>query len=239
MPRKKQALTFLGALTVKILRGVPADVAGWLVRAVLDWTEDGKLPEEIPPECLGAWIAIRDESERICEVRRQFADAGRAGGEANGKRIESEREAKGKRTESECEAKGKQDEDEEKKGKNNPKNPEGPDSCARVREAGGPSSSTSLPSESEKLCTSDFPRWARAQKDAVTVALAAAGEGRDKRRVYGSFVKKCGRALFLDIVCSFQAELAAGERPENPGAALVARLKEGAEAHAAMEAIAQ
>jgi hypothetical protein len=78
-----------------------------------------------------------------------------------------------------------------------------------------------------------------AQKDAVTVALAAAGEGRDKRRVYGSFVKKCGRALFLDIVCSFQAELAAGERPENPGAALVARLKEGAEAHAAMEALAQ
>ena len=98
MPRKKQGLTFLGALTVKILRGVPADVAGWLVRAVLDWTEDGKLPEEIPPECLGAWIAIRDESERICEARRQFADAGRAGAEkTNGERAANERRTNGER----------------------------------------------------------------------------------------------------------------------------------------------
>jgi hypothetical protein len=279
MPRKKQELVFLGALTVKILRGVSPEVSGWLVRALLDWTEDGNLPETIPPECLGAWIAIRDESERVCDARRQFVDAGRAGADktngeraanarrtdseraangrqtdgeraangrqtdgeraANGRQTDGERAANGRQTDGERAANARQDEDEEKKGENKPKSSEGLDSSARVREAGGPSSSTSLPSESKRLLTSDFPRWAMAQKDAVTVALAAAGEGRDKRRVYGSFVKKCGRALFLDIVCSFQAELAAGERPENPGAALVARLKEGAEAHAAMEALAQ
>lgn len=246
MPRKKQELVFLGALTVKILRGVPPEVSGWLVHALLDWAEDGALPETIPPECLGAWIAIRDESERVCDARRQFVDAGRAGADktngeraANARRTDSESAANGRRTNGERTANERQDEDEENKGENKPKNSEGLESCARVREAGGPSSSTSLPSEDKRLLTSDFPRWAMAQKDAVTVALAAAGEGRDKRRVYGSFVKKCGRALFLDIVCSFQAELAAGERPENPGAALVARLKEGAEAHAAMEALAQ
>ena len=91
MPRAKQQTAFLGDVTVKILHGVPVEQAGWLIKALVSWIEDGHEPigDEIPPECLGSWIAIRDESVRINESRKQQSEAGRIGGKAKGKRTES------------------------------------------------------------------------------------------------------------------------------------------------------
>lgn len=99
MPRAKQQTTFLGDVTVKILHGVPVEQAGWLIKALVSWIEDHHEPvgDEIPPECLGSWIAIRDESVRIHESRKQQSEAGRIGGKAKGKRTESEPEANSER----------------------------------------------------------------------------------------------------------------------------------------------
>ena len=85
MPRAKQQTAFLGDLTVKILHGVPVEQAGWLIKALVVWIEDKREPtcDEIPPECLGAWIAIRDESVRIHESMH----------ESEGKRSEAGRVA--------------------------------------------------------------------------------------------------------------------------------------------------
>ncbi len=80
--------------------------------------------------------------------------------------------------------------------------------------------------------SSDFGTWARMQGDPVEVALAASGEGDEKRRSYGARLAKLravkgkeeGARLFVEECAAFVAEVAAGEPVRNKGAALNKRL---------------
>ena len=114
MPRAKIEAAFLGWQTVRILAGVPDKQAAWLIKAICAWILEDNEPDGIPSDCIGSWIAIRDESVRIHEARKQHIDAGRSGGLANGKRTESEGEANasegeanGKRRDTKIESKSK------------------------------------------------------------------------------------------------------------------------------------
>lgn len=79
----------------------------------------------------------------------------------------------------------------------------------------------------------DFAAWAFSRGDAVKVALAAAGEKPEKSGVYGQRLKEltakfgrdAARKKFVEECVRFKAEIDAGERVGNPGAALVTRLK--------------
>ena len=70
------------------------------------------------------------------------------------------------------------------------------------------------------------------QNDPVEVALAASGEGDEKRRSYGAHLAKLravkgkeeGARLFVEECAAFKAEIAAGEPVRNKGAALNKRL---------------
>ena len=72
----------------------------------------------------------------------------------------------------------------------------------------------------------------------MDVALEVTGEPPAKRRVYGARLKLLGRDRFLDTVCTFRAEVAAGESVRNLGAALTQRLNEAVEAKDAIGRIA-
>jgi len=123
---------------------------------------------------------------------------------------------------------GEEDEDGEKKQKRNPK-------IEVARETRAPSSGTSVLNPSQ---SSDFGTWAQLQEDPVTVALAAAGEGKGSARVFGSLLKdfralrgkEDGTRLFVEECVSFEAEIRAGEEVRNKGAALVSRLSARREA---------
>lgn len=98
MPRAKQQTAFLGEQTVRILLAVPQKQAGWLIHALCDWIENDREPDpaKIPPACIGAWVAIRDESIRIHESRKQLAAAGKEGAKVtNGKGAANERQTDG------------------------------------------------------------------------------------------------------------------------------------------------
>ena len=82
----------------------------------------------------------------------------------------------------------------------------------------------------ERAREEDFAAWAWAITDPVDAALAATGEGPDKKRLYGARLKDLGRRGFLSIVTAFKAERDAGEEPVNPGAALNKRLTAAAAA---------
>lgn len=80
MPRAKMETAFVGWQTLRILAGVPDAQAAWLVKALCAWILEDKEPSDIPVECIGAWIAIRDESVRIHESRQIDIDNGKKGG---------------------------------------------------------------------------------------------------------------------------------------------------------------
>ena len=61
-------------------------------------------------------------------------------------------------------------------------------------------------------------------------ALDVTGEPPAKRRVYGARLKLLGRDRFLETVCTFRAEVEAGETVRNLGAALTKRLNDAIEA---------
>ena len=73
---------FLGFTTLRILNGVPAEQAGWIIKALTRWILDKQEPNlaEIPPECIGSWIAIREESVNIADRKKELAAFGRSGG---------------------------------------------------------------------------------------------------------------------------------------------------------------
>lgn len=82
------------------------------------------------------------------------------------------------------------------------------------------------PVSTDGMKAANYSAWAAMQKDPVDVALDATGEPPAKRRVYGARLKLLGRDRFLDTVCTFRAEVAAGESVRNLGAALTQRLNE-------------
>ena len=239
MPRTKQKVAFLGEQTVRILLGVPQKQAGWLIRALCDWIENDREPQNVPADCIGSWIAIHDESVRIHDSRRQQIEAGRAGAEkTNGERAAKGRRKSGERTANDGEraAKGRQDKDisasadisaVEKK-----------EDINRRPQTAVPQTRTPAREDAARIKATSYDTWAQMQDDPVDVALDATGEGPEKRKVYGARLRKLGRDRFLETVCAFRAEVAAGEPVRNTGAALTKRLNDAADAKAAMEAIA-
>lgn len=232
MPRPKQKTAFLGEQTVRILLGVPLSQAGWLIHALCDWIENHREPtrDETPDDCIGSWIAIRDESVRIHESRKQQTEAGRSGGKANPKRTASEPEANPQRTANEPATNGNQEEEMKTKKENISSDVRCPD-VARER-ASRPSSigvghrssvdsSIRIPSPSE-----NFVVWAKLQEDPVDVAMCATGEtDKRARRTYGAQLKRLGRERFVELVCDFHSTLAE-EPPRNKGATLTAFLRD-------------
>ena len=212
MPRAKQKTAFLGEQTVRILLGVPLSQAGWLIHALCDWIENDREPtrDETPDDCVGAWIAIHDESVRIHESRKQQADAGQAGGkrtQANAKRTESEREANGNQ-----EKEGDEDEDKE------------PILRTESEVAGKPASASASASVFTDLDSFDW--FTLPERALVDRALALIGEEGNARMA--GRLRKARRILglpaFREVLATFDSELRAGEVPANKGATLNARL---------------
>lgn len=74
-----------------------------------------------------------------------------------------------------------------------------------------------------------------AEKDAVTLAVAVTG---DRKMTSRRFWRKCvhgNEAAFREELFKFRREIAAGEVPDNPGAAFTARIKPLADNGAAKE----
>ena len=115
MPRAKLETAFIGRYTLAALDAAPDAAFLWLGRALFAWILRDELPQEVPPEHVAAWTMIREESANIHDARKQFADAGRKGGEANA----SERKRKeanaseGKRTETKKEKEMKKEMEKE------------------------------------------------------------------------------------------------------------------------------
>lgn len=223
MPRAKLQTAFLGEQTVKILLAVPLKQAGWLIHALCDWIENDRKPESIPPNCIGAWVAIEDESIRIHESREQLRTNGAHGGrptKTNGNQTETKSEPNGNQAETKMKTKIE----------NISSDVRCPD-VARER-ASRPSSvgvglrssvdsSIRIPSPSE-----NFVVWAKMQEDPVDVAMCATGEtDKRARRTYGAQLKRLGRERFVELVCDFHSTLA-DEPPRNKGATLTAFLRD-------------
>ena len=105
MPRAKIETAFLGAYTVAALDAAPEPIAGALIKRLVAWILRDELPADLAPELRAPWAIIEEESRNIHASRKQQIEAGRKGGEANGKRKESEREANAKRTETKSKSK--------------------------------------------------------------------------------------------------------------------------------------
>ena len=238
--------SFLGAITLRILHDLPQDDAGWLIRALAEWILDDKLPEEadVPPECLGAWIAIREESKAIHETWKIKAEAGRKGGLAKSSR-RKQALAKPSKTKQTC-SKTKQTEADAYETKHlararstdNGSTVDRKEDLNRSPLSAVPPLRAQASDDADRIKATSYDAWAKMQEDPVDVALDATGEGPEKRRVYGARLRKLGRDRFLETVCAFRAEVAAGEPVRNAGAALTKRLNDAADAKAAMEAIA-
>ena len=216
MPRAKQKTAFLGEQTVRILLGVPLSQAGWLIHALCDWIENDREPtrEETPDDCVGAWIAIHDESVRIHESRKQQADAGRAGAD----KTNGERAANARRTNGERAANGRQEiEGDEEKEKE-------PILRTETEVAGKPASVSDSASVFTDLDSFDF--FTLNDRDLVARALEMVGESGNARMA--GRLRKAKRLLglpaFREVLATFDAELRAGEVPANKGATLNARL---------------
>lgn len=235
---------FLGFTTLRILDGVPEAQAGFLIKAVARWILEKREPEtaEIPPECLGAWIAIREESVAIHERKKELAAFGRSGGRPSKQPPEIAPEAgcgksQGKPRKADAkprQSQGKQDEDEDihTSGK--------PDVIDEGAAGGGASVRRSSGSTERGFSvdpSDDFRAWAATVRDPVEIALYVTGEARHgmARRTYGAALRTLGRERFVEEVDQFRAELDAGEIPRNRGAALTKRLSERAKAMAAVK----
>lgn len=214
MPRAKQKTAFLGEQTVRILLGVPLMQAGWLIHALCDWIENDREPtrEETPDDCIGAWIAIHDESVRIHESRKQQADAGRAGAD----KTNGERAANARRTNGERAANARQEEEEEKEEERDILRNESEVTRAR---AGKPASASVSDSE-------DIDFFSIRDASLVPAALflvREVGNARMRGRL-AKALRLLGAAEFRELLATFAAEIRAGEVPANPGATLNARL---------------
>lgn len=216
MPRAKQKTAFLGEQTVRILLGVPLSQAGWLIHALCDWIENDREPtrDETPDDCVGAWIAIHDESVRIHESRKQQADAGRAGADkTNGERAANARRTNGERAaNARQEIEGDEDEDRE------------PILRTESEVEGKPASVSASASVFTDLDSLDW--FTLPERALVDRALALIGEEGNARMA--GRLRKARRILglpaFRELLATFDAELRAGEVPANKGATLNARL---------------
>lgn len=216
MPRAKQKTAFLGEQTVRILLGVPLSQAGWLIHALCDWIENDREPtrDETPDDCVGAWIAIHDESVRIHESRKVLRDNGLLGGRPP---KETKGKPKGNQSETKVEPNGNQDiegdEDEEKEKVYSEPNPK-----ARATSA---SASASVFTDLDSFDWYTLPERALVER-----ALALIGEEGNARMA--GRLRKARRILglpaFRELLATFDSELRAGEVPANKGATLNARL---------------
>lgn len=217
MPRAKQKTAFLGEQTVRILLGVPLSQAGWLIHALCDWIENDREPtrDETPDDCVGAWIAIHDESVRIHESRKVLRDNGLLGGRPP---KETKGEPKGNQSETKVEPKGNQDiegdEDEDKE----------PILRTESEVAGKPASASASASVFTDLDSFDW--FTIPERALVDRALALIGEEGNARMA--GRLRKARRILglpaFRELLATFDSELRAGEVPANKGATLNARL---------------
>lgn len=92
-----------GAITLRLFRDLPMAQVGWLAVTWACYVDSGREPDDIPTENLGAWIAIKEESDRIRRLSELRAEFGRLGGSKP-----KQREASG--------SKPKQREPEERRG---------------------------------------------------------------------------------------------------------------------------
>lgn len=215
MPRAKQKTAFLGEQTVRILLGVPLSQAGWLIHALCDWIENDREPtsEETPDDCVGAWIAIHDESVRIHESRKVLRDNGLLGGRPP---KETKGEPKGNQSETKAEPNGNQDieGDEEKEGD-------------IIRNESEEKRATSVSASASVFTDLDsFDWYTLPERALVERALALIGEEGNARMA--GRLRKARRILglpaFREVLATFDSELRAGEVPANKGATLNARL---------------
>ena len=216
MPRAKQKTAFLGEQTVRILLGVPLSQAGWLIHALCDWIENDREPtrDETPDDCVGAWIAIHDESVRIHESRKVLRDNGLLGGRPP---KGTKGEPKGNQSETKVEPNGNQDiegdEDEEKE---------------KVYSEPNPKARATSVSDSASVFTDldSFDWFTLPERALVERALALIGEEGNARMA--GRLRKARRILglpaFRELLATFDSELRAGEVPANKGATLNARL---------------
>ena len=239
--------SFLGAITLRILHDLPQDDAGWLIRALAEWILDDKLPDDadIPTSCLGAWIAIREESKAIHETWKIKAEAGRKGGLAKSSR-RKQALAKPSKTKQTC-SKPKQTEAEAYETKHLVR--------ARSTDSGStvdrkedinrsplsavPQSRVQAREDADRIKETSFDTWAKMQDDPVSVALDVTKEPASKRGVYGKRLRVLGRERFIETVCAFRAEVEAGEVVRNRGAALTKRLNDAIEAMQAVGGLAR
>lgn len=253
MPSHLQT-AFLGFLTLRVLNGIPQDQAGWIIKALTRWILEKKEPEasEIPPECLGSWIAIREESVSIADRKKELAAFGRSGGRPASKPTENAPEkapdeSQGKPTKADekptkadakpTQSQGKQDRDRDRDISSVSSLPETEAEApvrvgapAREAVAGKPASDSVSDSASvfTRLFSEDPARAIAMTPDEhlVAAAMRIIGEPTNARmrgRV-SKFRRLCGADELRDILTAFAAEIAAGEVPANAGATFNARL---------------
>ena len=223
---------YLGAITLKLLHDLPVAQAGWLIHALAIWIVDGVEPEigKVPAKYLGSWLAVREESINIHNARKSRSDTRRNAAlarwnaneckpmqddaeECNAMQTDASRAPAKTKTKTKIYTDVSADADTSVR-------------ACDLRSAVSTDLLSSADSADEHLKETSYEVWARSQKDPVDVALDATGEPPAKRRVYGARLKLLGRDRFLDTVCTFRAEVAAGESVRNLGAALTQRLNE-------------
>ena len=223
-PLVRESFTFWRSFLDSIVRlQEPDQLAVFL--AIANYGLDGKEPDldALSGAAAAAWCAMRPNIRKGL-VRANSGHVGGLAGRGVPRNFGNQNAAKRKQNESKTIAEQKH---EEIDGDNKPKTE---DEEVRSTRAAAPDSSgfeISPPSPS-----ADFAGWASNQKDPVTVALDASGEGDGARRVYGSrlaalrraFGKDEGARKFIEVCVAFHAERVAGEEPRNPGKVLVARL---------------
>lgn len=230
----KRETSFLGAITMRVLQFMSQEDAGWLIQALIAWILEDKQPnpEDVPDTCWGAWVAICEESKAIHEAKKERSDAkseaGKAGNAIRWNRKASQSIADG-RSASQSIARARAGLELELD-----KDKEYTADVTLSREEDEPAdngtavetSHSSNDNGDERIKETSFEAWARLQPDPVAVALDVTGEGQAKKGIYGKRLRKLGKDRFLDVVCGFRAQVAAGETVRNPGAALTAQLNE-------------
>lgn len=255
MPSHLQT-AFLGFLTLRILNGIPQDQAGWIIKALARWIIAKEEPktEEIPAECLGSWIAIREESVSIADRKKELAAFGRSGGRPASKPTENQPEkapdeSQGKPTKADekptkanpkpTQSQGKQDRDRDRDRdissvSSLPETEAEAPVCvgapAREAVAGKPASDSASDSVSvfTKIFAEDPARAIAMTPDehlvAVTMRIIGEPTNARMRGRIAKFRRLCGADELRDILTAFAAEIAAGEVPANAGATFNARL---------------
>ena len=232
MPQLETA--FLGVITLRLLHDLPVEAAGWLIHALAVWILDDSEPElsTIPTECVGAWIAIREESINIHEARKSRSDTKRSAAlarwNADGcRRMQSDADecrsmqTDATRAPAKTKTKTKTEISSDVRCPDVARERASRPSSVGVGLRSSVDSSIRIPSPSE-----NFVVWAKLQDDPVDVALCATGEtDKRARRTYGAQLKRLGRERFVDLVCDFHSTLA-DEPPRNKGATLTAFLRD-------------